>query len=737
MNLMQAQSLAADIAVFADIGTDPPSIQETQDGLSIRFIRQGDPTELHFAGKEAIQEIYSEREVKHASFKALLASERYGNLRDWANKQHTYIESELAAAGSLIELTGLLDGGLQQADSAAIDSLLSSSQRKDSTRVLLIDGPAGIGKTQFIVGLAGERARRFVTDRRPLILHVQSRGRTLSYLYDLIAYSLQRLRLDVTFDQVPVLAKYGLVTIAIDGFDELADPDGYDLAWSQVNDLVQLLRGSGSLILAGRETFIGRERVLKDIVSLRPDSDDLLVLTLQAPSKGAAIRWLSQQGWTDDQVSAIEKFLEPSSLALRPFFLKTLSDVDVANRVLESSSTSILSILMEAMIERETDKFGDAVERALNKDERRMFITSFVGETARDMAENGSSSISDGTLSWLVEIALPREVPNEVMRILKARCQVVAFFTNDDRKGHRRFFHEKFYEYFLAATLLEIVARGETGKVLGRNILGSSLLETFCDLVTSVAQPDRIKEFLSTSVRLVQTYPPIDRTRKNLAALAIAALSTADLVNNFEISGVDIDECRFSGTASGGQLESLVINQFDCRGGDVSLVMFKDVTILTLIADRDTLLPDAFPTPVTVQDVTMSVKTLTAPADIGEWIVQHLNNPPEQEKGLIPSQFRDHEAIKLLFKACRLRQYWLRRSDDVYAARILDNPHWPMIEKMLVDHNLLRVEVRQASGTDARFIHVRQAEDILTENHLNPDVQRMYASLISELRSHA
>ena len=72
----------------------------------------------------------------------------------------------------------------------------------------------------------------------------------------------------MTFDQLPVLVRHGLVTLAIDGFDELGDPNGYDLAWGQVNELVTQIRGKGTLILAGRETFIGRERVSKQITSL-------------------------------------------------------------------------------------------------------------------------------------------------------------------------------------------------------------------------------------------------------------------------------------------------------------------------------------------------------------------------------------------------------------------------------------------------------------------------------------
>jgi hypothetical protein len=611
--LPRARLIGADIAVFADIGTDPPSVEETTNGPTVRFVRHGEATELSLGTNEVIVETWGDQTIKHVSFRSLLASDRYGNLRDWASKQLVYIESELAIAGSLIELHGLLNGDLKQVSIDEVDRLLSSKQPEDSTRVLLIDGPAGIGKTQFIIGLAGNRARRYTLDRRPLILHVQSRGRTLSYLYDLIAYSLQRLRLNVTFDQVPILAKHGLITVAIDGFDELADPDGYDLAWSQVNDLVQLLRGAGSLVLAGRETFIGRERVMKDIASLREGIDEVSVLTLQPPSKGAAVRWLAEQGWTEDQVEAVEKFLEPSSLALRPFFLKTLSDREVATRVVEASSTSVLSILMDAMVEREIDKYGDAVDRELNREERRTFLKSLVGEAARDMAENGSSSISDATLSWLVDVALPKEVSNDVARILKARSQATAFFTNDDRKGYRRFFHEKFYEYFLAITLIEIVARGETGKVLGRNIFGSSLLETFGDVISGGTRTDLVKKFVLQSIELISIYPPVDRTRKNLAALAISSLSTAELVSDYKISMVDIDECRFSGTASGGRLESLVINQFDCRGGDLSLVDFADVTLLTLIADRETLLPNSFPQPMRVQDISMSEGTLTSP----------------------------------------------------------------------------------------------------------------------------
>jgi hypothetical protein len=726
--------MAEDLAVFTDLGTDAPSVEERPDKV-VRMVRNGEPTTLRFsASSDAILEEVGSQSIKHASFRALLASDRYGNLRSWVTKQRASISMELEAVGNLIAIDGSLNDSITKVNLSDVDQLLAAQQQMGSTRVLLIDGPAGIGKTQFILSLAARRVETFATERRPLILHVQSRGRTLSYLYDLIAFSLQRMRLEVTYDQAPILAKYGLITIAIDGFDELADPDGYGSAWAQVSDLIQMLRGSGSLVLAGRETFIGRDRILADISSLRANIDEVLVLTLQPPSKGTAIGWLRTQGWTVEQINSVEGFLEPSSIALRPFFLKTLSDQEMVQKVASSTSASILSILMEAMLEREMGKFGESVERELSLDDRRRYLKNLLGEAARDMAESASSSISDATLAWLVDVALPREVTEDVRRILKARSHAVAFFANDDRPGYRKFFHEKFYEYFLAATIVDMVIKRESGRVLSRTILGSSFLETFGDVISTGIPADTAREFASSALKLLRDYPPVDRTRKNLAALAIASLSIADAIGDYEIVEVEIDEARFAGTASGGKLRDVVVNQFDCRGGNIAAVDLSKVVVLTLIADTETLLSNTFPCPTRVRDVSRT-STLSSPDEVNAWIVEHLENPPAAEVGLVPDKYRDHAAIKLLQKACRMRQYWLRRNDDVYTSRILDDEYWPLVERCLESNNLLTVESRPASGTDARFVHVRRGDVILAENRENEDVRQLYADLVNGLES--
>lgn len=732
IDLNDVERFANDLSVFADLGTGAPSIVDDGPEPSILLARNGYQVALKISlNSGAIHETVEQVATRHVNFKALLASERYGALRTWASRQRAFLSQE-QSFGTMIPLTGSINNGIEKSSLANVEAALSAPRKANATRVLLIDGPAGIGKTQFILNISKSRAENYLSQQIPLILHIQSRGRSLSYLSDLMAFSLQRLRVDVTFDQVPILVRYGLVTIAVDGFDELADPDGYDMAWSQVSDLVSTVRGEGTMILAGRETFIGRDRLLRDIRTLRPEIDDISVFTLNAPSKAEALRFLEAEGWTDTQRDAIESFLEPSSLALRPFFLRTLSDHTIAAKLGDTSSTNILAILIEAMIEREITKFGEAVERELSQAERRQYVSTLMAEFARDIAENSTVAVSDATLTFLVDVALPKEISDSTTRLLKSRSQAIAFLTNDDRPGYRRFQHEKFYEYFLSKVIVDSISKESAIKPLARNLLASSFLETFGGIVAGSTPVEEARRFLQGALRMSASYVALDRTKRNLGALLIACLGISDLVDNFIIEDMETDEVRFSGTAAQSILNRVIISQFDCRGADVSEVSFNQCMIISLIGDEATLLPSSFPLPSRIQDVALG-SDITNPEAITHWITSHLREPLVRETKLVPDELRDHDAVRLLERACRLRQYWLRKGDDIYAIRIIEHRYWPLLERLLTENNLLKVETRQASGTDGRFMHVKKSDEILAENQDNPDVVKLYSDLISEI----
>ncbi|MBB2203393.1 hypothetical protein [Gluconacetobacter tumulisoli] len=273
----------------------------------------------------------------------------------------------------------------------------------------------------------------------------------------------------------------------------------------------------------------------------------------------------------------------------------------------------------------------------------------------------------------------------------------------------------------------------QSGRILSRNILGSSFLETFGDVVSSVLPKHDIPTFCERLLSMFQNYPPIDRTRRNLGSLAVASLTVAEFYSKFQISDIELDECRATGTASGGVIKNAFISQLDCRGANLSAVQFENTSVISLIADRETVLPDSFPEPQQIRDISRSAGTIFSPEECRAWINDHLENPPTEDISLVPVTLKQHPAIKLLQRACRIRQYWLRRGDDIYAARILDDAWWPAIERLLAANDLLKVELRQASGTDARFVHVRQADDILVENENDPAVVRFYRELVAEL----
>ena len=481
--------LLDELALFADLGTAPPRVTGDGDRSVVRLFRGGEAIELTFcstAGGRIVEHALDSGERRtHASYAALLASERFGDLRKWADAQKAFLESSLKSLDRNL-VTGLLQesgarAGLQQAD-----DVLASPERPDAqaVRVLLIDGPAGIGKTKFIEHLALSRAATFKSARRPLILHVQSRGRVLTFLQDLIAFSLQTLRLGVTYDQAPVLARHGLISIAIDGFDELGDPNGYDLAWGQINEFVNQVRGRGTLVLAGRETFIGRERLLRAVSSLSEGRDTVHALSLQPPSPAAAEKWLRRHGWSQKDLESTTELFEPGSYALRPFFLAQLADREVAATVRKSAAGSPLPFLVDLMIEREASKFGERVDNAMSRDVRETFVRAFLREVARNMADDQTEALDESVVSWLVEFATPDGMSAEVTSTLRNRAAAMAFLTTDDRPRYRRFAHSQLLNHFLGEETVDLIGRREMPRYVRRNILGA-------DFLLGVRRPDR------------------------------------------------------------------------------------------------------------------------------------------------------------------------------------------------------------------------------------------------------
>ena len=556
----------------------------------------------------------------------------------------------------------------------------------------------------------------------------------LQNIMDLMAFSLQTLRVTVTYDQIPTLVRRGLITLAIDGFDELGDPNSYELAWAQVNELVTSVRGAGSLVLAGRETFIGRDRLLKALVAYRPTSDRLYDYTVHPLTPSIARDWLRDHGWTDEVLAQdnVEPLFESGSYALRPFFLEELAREGVSDQVASGSINDLLWFLVEIMIEREATKFGRDVKSVTTDEDRRNFLRTFLGEVARDLAENQTEAISGDSLAWIAEYVASRTVPSSLIGVLRNRAGVVAFLADDDRLGYKRFSHAQILNHFLSRITIDAVLAGEIPKYVRRNIFGADFLSSFVEVASNI-ESERILSFLHTATERIRELTDQDRLRRNLASLVLSSTGVVGEEFDLRLSEVAIDEVLASGTPSKTILEGVLIAQLDARRTDLRAWEFVGTChVLSLIADDETVLPDGFPHPQTVQ---MQKRVLTIPAEIDSWIQQHsASGQTEKSSELIRAGVRHSGLIQVLQRAVRYRSYWIRDDDDDrLGRRILGDPNWPMLYSLLQRHHLLVQTVRQVSGKNSQFYHIRRRDEILNEAVDEPEIRSFYLDLIAEV----
>ncbi len=732
---MKKEELLADLTPFGDIGSKPPhavgkgaaiTVQMTRDGRELKIAVDTDTGRVQLTKAGFPSKGFT-------SFPAMLSSDEFANLRHWAKTQAGSLASRIGEPKKLLPINGRTHKGDRVIDIASVSALIGAHRdRVDATEVLLIDGPAGIGKTHLVEQLALHRAANFSTSSGGLLLHVRSRGRVLSNLQDLMAFSLQSIRSTTTYDQIPVLARHGLVVVAIDGFDELGDPNGYELAWAQVNELMTAVRGKGTVILSGRDTFLGRDRLFRDVHALRKGIDAVTGLTMDPPSAAQAQAWLRTRQWDTVHLEApaMAALLEDGSFALRPVFL-TLFANNVKPRDVRSASDSFLTpLLVKHILQREAALFGDAVEAILTREGIENFLLCLLIELARDMADSESDAIDESSLAWIDEASLVDGLSDEVIRLVKNRANVLAFLKVDQRPNYRSFAHTHLQNYFLALATIQTIAAGEVPKYVRRNLLGAEFLSVFIDVAARVSGREQLNAFLARAVNASAIYSPIDRTTRNVGALLLASLHAMDAA--YDIRDYEVDEAVVRGTAASAKLTNVKIHQLDCRGADLSQVQFEGCDIVNLIADDGSRFSYSIPIPRQLS--VAGGDEPTSPDDIQEWLERRGRNAQSRvSTGIASPALLDHPMYQLLGRACRVRSYWLRAGDDIQANRVLADRYWPMLAAVLRECEMLREELRQASGSSSTFTHIRQRDRILAEDRNDQEIARLFARLEAEI----
>lgn len=729
--MLSLSQLRAELSRFCDLDSELVATVDGNDFLA-RFHQRGQSVQLRIAqdGNRVLESRDGEQN-RHLTYNGLLGSREFGDLKRFAEAQRALLNRDapyISVVESHLPIVGALEA--QPSEQAATGDLferannwlLSGHDGSVQILALIVDGPAGIGKTHLIRRLVHERLRNFGPGSPPPILHVQSRGRKLTTLNDVIAGTLQSMRLTLTFDQVPILARRGLLQIAIDGFDELADPDGYDTAWASVRDFLEDIGGNSALLLAGRETFIDAVSVRRALPRLDTPATAAVHLRHLVPLE--ARRWLVSQGWSEARLEALERagLLEKDSYALRPFFISQIGKVQEASDF-EDFMSFPLKALVDKIIERESKILG-GISSSVSETEIGSLLLSFYQEVARDMSDLETDAIEDSSLSLIAELVFANRLAAEHVTMLRHRVRSLVLLETDVSPERRRFSHTEIQDFFLSLSYLSNIIAGEIPKSVRRNIIGSDTLETFIDVIAGVDRNRANALIISINSKL-QRRDLEERERKNIAALGLAAVSSCgETAPPLEITEAVLDEAILRGNVGKCRLSSVDFAQLDVRGADLSSLQLLDCKVGVLIANDASLFPPNFPEAgaLFVEEKGRR-KQVVDPRLARDWLHSHSTRSIASSGG--GSNRTPFE--ELFEKLCRviIRHNWIRWNDDDREGRLLDSPFWEKLKDLLVQEELLISRSLAAQGPRSEFIKIRRARDFLDAFSSDPEINRV------------
>jgi hypothetical protein len=392
----------------------------------------------------------------------------------------------------------------------------------------------------------------------------------------------------------------------------------------------------------------------------------------------------------------------------------------------------LFAFLVDAMIDRETKKFGDDIENATTKHQRLTFIRRLMEEVARDQAENQSDAIPLETIVWLSEMVAHDLVPENLVGILKNRAGVIAFLIDDDRRGYRRFAHEQVSNYFLSFVTIRAIVDGEIPKYVRRNIFGLDLLENFCSVFREMPE-DISKNFIETTNRQIKLLGDGDRAKRNLGALLIAACSVSEPTEVPVIENLSLDDVYISESIYKIKLLHVTVGQLFAREADLRHLEFQgDCFIGSLIADEGTIPAISLPVPNSIH---LPNATLVAPDAKIQWLQRRFISA-QKDLFKLPDigEFLNRFGLfNLLLRLARFKPYWLKDGEDKVARRILDDSNWEILKDLMVQHDLL-VERRDvpASGRPAPFYHVKNRRDLLNLQSPSAKIVPFLQALLEE-----
>lgn len=699
--MMEESELRSVLLPFSDQGTEL-HIRETSSAFEIKMFASGEERKYFYhkqTGK--IEDRINDR--KFPSLDVLLVSDSFADLTKMASSQKRVLADKCLEMPLLPTVSiepARNDVKLSKDFSEFIRDLIEPTKESKKIKILLLDGPAGIGKTYFIERLAFEHAQKYLNgEKYPPILHASSRGRRLSRLDDVIAATIQDFRSEGKFyyQQVPILTRQRLLYLALDGFDELVDSDGYKNAWDLLSNFLKQIGHSGVCILAGRDTFFDQKEFLKRL-NASEEILEVIQIHFSEVSQGEASQWLLAKHFGNRE--EVARMLELEPYFLRPYFLTELSklDHDTYQHIREFSAKNFL---IQKFIERESKLIGDALYSEFQNENSIVLKTrDLMTEIAIDMSERESIYVDSEFLSFACEVVFEGTDESQIKR-LQHRIKTLAFLEKPDySENDRRFPHEAIQYYFASIGIINRVIEGHVPIFLRRGVIGSDFLENFVDVFIEEdnVSDKNVEKFIAILNSRLQTESSNDRFSQNTVSLLFATLlrESFSLDNPLVLENLYANEVYLDGMSSEdrtrAKLNDVSINRLTAENADLRDIDFtSDCTISIFIANNMTQFGHTLPHVglIYFKDRHGRSSKIHDPSQIEDWLKSHSLIKEEN----VDIDYKESKVYKIFDKVCRLSQKSsLYPKKDKTAQKIYNSSEWKNIEPILKKYEFLEEE---------------------------------------------
>lgn len=606
------------------------------------------------------------------------------------------------------------------------------AEEADTTRVMMVTGGAGAGKTSVLRELVRQQAEAYLSGRTSrLLLYVNAQGRALARLNEALATELQDLKVGLTYHSVAVLAQLGVFVPVIDGFDELLGVSGYDDAFSSLAEFLEQLHGEGQILASARSTYYEEEfleRAGRATGDQTWSHESVRVLEWSDEDRRHYVDMcIEEKGWPPADAETLHRRVtstfsgqQHAALASRPLFFTRVVDL-LQRGVSFSGSDDLLQTLVREYTSRElSDKLLDRHSRPLMTSDQ---FVSLMQELAEEMWHQETRGLDVPSIRFVAECFVhDAGLPDDAKQVIVERLPTMAFLGRHDGSsagGGIAFEHELFFYYFLART---IRARLDAGADL-RVILGRSALpEEVADRATQgmsgsdPAAGNRLRELLDRLSRAAETESRrAAQVRENAGLLVMALLRDTGDPNAHDVEDCTVRSVVFPGShLRNVTLSRCALIDVTLRRTDLTATRFiecdaRDVRLYEPIVSRESTRLEL--KGLGVDDVAGirapgSQDASYDPAFIADTLRScgaPLTGDPVPTGPTVPEA--ELQVVERLMRAYRRTN--LVCLQDAKLSTLFSDHHWPPVRKRLVEHGIVKVEDRATSGRPKQFLRSR------------------------------